>query len=219
MKTLTLLRSRQTLTNRQHGVVLFFALIALLAMSLAAVALIRSVDTSTIISGNLALKQSATVSSDAGVEAASVQLVAMDAASAGLTAMTDAAHPFNSDAPALGYYASVDPTVDPITGITWTNADSAVVNPDPGTGEPTLDASGNATRYVIHRMCRNSGVAIKDTNCLYGAPPANTNEAGVSGYGGYCKTCGSSSATPQLRVTTRTTGPRGTISYVQVFIY
>jgi Tfp pilus assembly protein PilX len=219
MKTLTLHRSRQTPAIRQHGVVLFFALIALLAMSLAAVALIRSVDTGTIIAGNLALKQSATVSSDAGVEAASAQLVAMNAASVGMTAMTDAAHPFNNDAPASGYYASVDPTVDPITGITWTNAFSAAVNPDPITQEPTPDASGNATRYVIHRMCRDSGVAIKDTNCLFAAPPANTNEVGVSGYGSYCKDCGSSSATPQLRVTTRTTGPRGTISYVQVFIF
>lgn len=218
MRTLTLLRTRQTLAVRQRGVVLFFALIALLAMSLAAVALIRSVDTGTVIAGNLALKQSAIVSSDAGVEAASARLVLMNTASAGLTAMTDAAHPFNNDAPAVGYYASVDPTVNPITGIGWTNLDSAAVNPD-GAGEPTPDASGNATRYVIHRMCRNSGVAIKDTNCLYAAPPATTSEQGISGYGGYCRNCGSTSATPQLRVTTRTTGPRGTISYVQVFIF
>ena len=42
--------------QRQHGLVLFFALIAMVVMSLAAVALIRAVDTSTLIAGNLACK-------------------------------------------------------------------------------------------------------------------------------------------------------------------
>ena len=48
-------RIEPSFRTAQRGVVLFFALIALVAMSLAAVALIRSVDTSTIIAGNLAL--------------------------------------------------------------------------------------------------------------------------------------------------------------------
>ncbi len=56
--------------HRQKGVVLFFALIALVVMSLAAVALIRSVDTNTLIAGNLAFKQSAMASADTGVETA-----------------------------------------------------------------------------------------------------------------------------------------------------
>ena len=46
---------------KQRGVVLFFALISLLAIMLAAVALIRSVDTSIMIAGNLAFKQAATM--------------------------------------------------------------------------------------------------------------------------------------------------------------
>lgn len=57
---------------KQRGVVLFFALIALVAMSLAAVALIRSVDTSTLIAGNLAFKQATKNSAEAGIEAAIV---------------------------------------------------------------------------------------------------------------------------------------------------
>jgi len=56
--------------SRQRGVVLFFALIALVVMSLAAVALIRSVDTNTLIAGNLAFKQAATSSGDSGLEMA-----------------------------------------------------------------------------------------------------------------------------------------------------
>ena len=55
---------------RQRGVVLFLALVCLLAIMLSAVALVRSVDTSTLIAGNLVLQQSATRSGDGGAETA-----------------------------------------------------------------------------------------------------------------------------------------------------
>ena len=63
--------------HAEKGVVLFIALIALVVMSLAAVALIRSVDTNTLIAGNLGFKQSATVSADSGVETAITWLNAL----------------------------------------------------------------------------------------------------------------------------------------------
>ena len=63
--------------KQQRGVVLFLALIALVIMSLAAVALIRSVDTNTLIAGNLSFKQAATTSADAGTEAAIAMLIGM----------------------------------------------------------------------------------------------------------------------------------------------
>ena len=58
MKSLPKICSMRVGVIKQRGVVLFIALIALVAMSLAAVALVRSVDTATIIAGNLAFKQS-----------------------------------------------------------------------------------------------------------------------------------------------------------------
>ena len=54
----------------QQGLVLFVALIALVAMSLAAAALVRTVDTGVMVAGNLAFKQSATMSADSGITAA-----------------------------------------------------------------------------------------------------------------------------------------------------
>ena len=57
-----------------RGIVLIMALIVLVAMTLGAVALVRSVYTSNVIAGNLAFQQSATHSADAGVEAAIVWL-------------------------------------------------------------------------------------------------------------------------------------------------
>ena len=60
--------------NRQHGVVLFIALIILVAMTLAGIALVRSVDTNNIISGNLAFKHSSLLAADRGIQAAFVWL-------------------------------------------------------------------------------------------------------------------------------------------------
>src|SRR5665647_88236 len=85
---------RKKTSVKQHGVVLFIALIALVVLSLAAVALIRSVDTNTLIAGNLAFKQSATISADSGLETAITWLG--NQASATLEA----------DSAAAGYYAT-----------------------------------------------------------------------------------------------------------------
>jgi type IV pilus assembly protein PilX len=169
---------------KQRGVVLFFTLIALVVMSLAAVALIRSVDTSTMIAGNLAFRQSGGSSTDTGIEAAIAWLSATQATmqAANKDVYQDADHVFNNDhgntgiaivnpvvySPATpppvgfsccankGYYSSLDPTVNLTsgTGINWDNNDSFLVVTD--TSNNTIDSSGNTIRYVIQRMCRTA---------------------------------------------------------------
>ena len=61
--------------ERQRGVVLFIALIVLVAMALAGIALVRSVDTGILVAGNIAFKQGATNAGDQGLEAARTWLV------------------------------------------------------------------------------------------------------------------------------------------------
>ena len=56
--------------RREQGVVLFIALLVMVALSLAAIALIRSADTATIVAGNLAFKQSAAAAVDRSIEQA-----------------------------------------------------------------------------------------------------------------------------------------------------
>ncbi|HEX2310450.1 MAG TPA: hypothetical protein VHH91_07010, partial [Vicinamibacterales bacterium] len=56
--------------RRQRGAVLLIALIVLVAMSLAGVALVRGVDMTNLIAGNLAFKQGATLGGDWGAEQA-----------------------------------------------------------------------------------------------------------------------------------------------------
>jgi Tfp pilus assembly protein PilX len=204
MKSLTILHSRQ------RGIVLFFALIALLAMSLAAVALLRSVDTS------------ATISSDAGVENAVTYMGGTALANAGTNPVTNAAHALNQDIPASGYYATMNPALNLTNPLLWQTGSSAAVNPD-GSNEPTPDSSGNRVRYIIQRMCRTSGVIIPNAKCLFGEAPPGGEMEGVKRPQDWCDLsspgCPTPGQTPLLLVTARTQGPKGTISFVQVIVY
>ena len=62
----------RTATPRsQQGAMLIIALIVLVAMSLAGIAMMRSVDTGTLVAGNIAFKQSSLHATDHGLQAAS----------------------------------------------------------------------------------------------------------------------------------------------------
>ena len=61
----------------QRGVILLIALIMLVAMTLAAIGMIRSVDTGSVIAGNMAFKQATLNASDAGTNAAFSALMAV----------------------------------------------------------------------------------------------------------------------------------------------
>jgi type IV pilus assembly protein PilX len=187
--------------NKQRGVVLFIALIALVVMSLAAVALIRSVDTSTIIAGNLASKQAATASADSGLETALSWMAAIPT-----PATLDVSNATS------GYYATQD--ADPTT-FTWDATDSRLA-----TGANIIagtDTSGNTIRYVIQRMCRTAG-APSPGGCLFGAPVVGSNSQAVvdeTGAGAVTST----EQSPLYRVTARVVGVKNTISFIQAFVY
>ena len=124
----TILRSRASVPSRARGAVLFIALIVLVAMTLAGIAIMRSVDTATLIAGNLAFKQGTVQSSDNGIEVAYQWLLA------NRTTLS------NSNA-GQGYNSGV---ASPI----WTN-------PATWAGAVTVgtDVAGNTISYLINRMC------------------------------------------------------------------
>lgn len=205
---------------RQRGVVLFFTLIALVVMSLAAVALIRSVDTSTMIAGNLAFKQSATSSGDAGIEAAVgwLALQQQNMASAGQNVFLDpsallAFNQSNAANAALGYYSSVRPVSQLTDGtVQWNSTDSALVG---------TDASSNTVRYIIERMCTTPNQAPSTANCLFTTPASTLGDQAVVAADQVCQGAGclTNVQSPQLRITARVAGPKNTYSYVQTFSY
>lgn len=196
---------------KQRGVVLFFTLVALLAMSLAAVALIRSVDTSALISGNLAYKQTAITSADRGIELAMAKLASMNASLVDID--MDASHPLNQTDLAAnpGYYSSFNP-VPPITdSYWWSVANGSVTDPD-------KDESGNTVSYIIQRMCRTANVNKLEADCIVGPDSDDGSQKGVNN-------ATQEGSPPQegkpavTRITVKTTGPRGSTSYVQSFVY
>lgn len=214
MKPLPKLRFERVRALKQRGVVLFFTLIALLVMSLAAVALIRSVDTSTLIAGNLAFKQAATSSGDAGIETAMNWLAATQAANATVNVLNDPTHPFNNDNLPAGYYSSLNPALSLTdgTGVQWDNNDSVLAG---------TDGSGNTIRYVIQRVCRNANQPITAAGCLFSGAIQDNSGQNIPLPQEVCQGAGCPVAgqTPQIRITARTTGPKNTVSYVQAFVY
>lgn len=203
---------------RQRGVVLFFALIALVAMSLAAVALIRSVDTNTLIAGNLALKQSALVASDRGVETA-LEWLDDFAVAAG-----DDLSVFNNDSAADGYYATyLTPDLDDPEVLknpaTWEEGQAAYATGADISGG-TESASGNNIRYIIQRMCRVYEPEPSElaADCLLGDSEVGTGSRGVKD----ATQAGAkidAKPSPMYRITTRVAGAKNTYSYAQTFVY
>lgn len=186
---------------KQQGVVLFIALIALVALTLAAIALTRSVDTGNLIAGNIAFQQSATNSGDNGIESAI----------AWLTSHNSGQTLFNNDF-ANGYVANRQ---DPGSGKSWADffRDTLVANNQVKT--IAADASGNTVSYVIHRMCATSG----DPNAVATGCATNLSQSNVQG-----NSRGAGSAqflgTTQVyyRITAEITGPRNTKSLVQAIV-
>lgn len=210
------------IAGKQRGVALFFALVALLAISLAAVALIRSVDTSTLIAGNLAFKQAATSSGDSGIDAAMTWLQATQTANNSVDVTTVTTHPFNNTGGTggflnSGYYSSftsvTDPTAAQWSGTTsWTDANSTLVG---------TDNSGNTSRYIIQRMCSISNQLLMAANCMFSGVAISADSQAIKTYQDVCQGAGCTSpvSSPMIRITSRTSGPRNTVSYIQTFVY
>ncbi len=219
--------SNQTIDLKRHsksqrGVVLFIALMALVVMSIAAVALIRSVDTNTSIAGNLSFQQSALVSASLGVESAMTQIRAM--ADGDATVL----HASNADS---AYYA----TNGNLGGANLNLEDIAVLKNDTTWKDHSALAAGdgiiagiesdtkNQINYIIERMCSVEGVEPgnpidNSQNCLLGDNKGGGGSKGVkTAEGAGSKTDGEVSAI--YRVTIRVAGLKNTRSYSQIFVY
>jgi type IV pilus assembly protein PilX len=204
--------------DRQQGVVLYIALIVLVAMTLAASALIRSVETGTMVAGNLAFKQGATHAADGGSEAAIAYL----------TPLVSTAASYNDQITA-GYYATFPSALD-ITGnsndrtrlrVDWddntcagvTNAGCIKASP------PITDAAGNTVKYIIHRLCQSTG----DSNAISNSCVIYKSATSLSPKRGEIKVGDDKRFEPfptvYYRVTTRVKGPRNTVSFVETMLH
>jgi len=200
-------RTARIARRAQRGVILFIALIVLVAMSLTGIALIRSVDTNLLVAGNLAFRQGATIAGDWGVESARAYLK---------TTLNANKNALDNDQLAAAYYATWQSNLD-MTGsgvgtlFNW-GADSKLVGTDSG---------GNEVRYVLHRMCGIAGPSSSATaNCVKTAGTAGSSGAdgGTKGSVSYSTLALPSPTVIYYRVTVRILGPRNTLSFVQAML-
>jgi type IV pilus assembly protein PilX len=177
--------------SAQRGVVLFIALIVLVAMTLAGIGMMRSVDTNNLIAGNLAFKNAASSAGDAAVEVARAWV------------MSQTAGALQNDQ--AGYFANWQPSFDPKT-FNWLGNSNLL-----GT-----DSYGNTIYYVTHRMCDQSGVSIDTANC---AKVSSVSVGSTKGGGSYGSSPLSGTSLVFYRITARVEGPKFTVSYIQSFVY
>lgn len=206
----------------QQGVSMMIVLIALVIMSLAAVGLIRAVDTGTLVVGNVAFKQATTSSTDWAAEAAVAWLTEANKESLSL----------NEDKSESGYYAASLDELDPAGKsssptrvlVDW-NSDGCAYAAEGTFGAciaPSAPDSNNGytTQYVITRMCKTVGDPNAAGNgCM--KPVANNNDSspkrGELKYGEdkrFTMPVG-----PFFRIAARAEGPRGTVSYTETYVY
>lgn len=180
--------------RRQSGVVLFVALIVLVAMSFAGLAIMRSVGAGVLIASNLAFKQTTTAGAERGVEAAKVWLLGQTGGS------------LENDDPGLGYYSS------------WGTFNPLTFNWNVGVTSIAADSAGTRIRYVIHRLCQtpNTSINASTQECVMKAVATAGGGGGSAGGVQYGSFNLKNKVTPYYRVTVRSDGPRNAVSYVQV---
>jgi type IV pilus assembly protein PilX len=211
--------------KQQRGISLIVVLIGLVIISFAAVALLRSTDTATLIAGNLGFKKAALASGDAGTE---VAITFLNANSSGTTLYQDIA--------ASGYYSSSRDGCDLTGSKTPNNTDDDVDwaggNPQPSCNisaytptAPAGVATGYTVSYIVNRMCNAAGnpgavlaadgvTAMVCSSADGGSSGSGSTQVGPD-YAGYAFT---GSTKTYYRITTRIAGPRDTVRYTQAFV-
>lgn len=215
------MRARRFAAARQRGISLLFALIALVSLLLAAVALVRSVDTGGQIVGNLGFKQDATSSADQAAEQAMVWL------NANVGATLDA------DVDASGYYATSLDALD-VTGQGSTAATRAVVDwTGDGCGSypvgsyslcksasPEVTVNGvNRARYVVMRLCRVAGTPdTSDCAVPIDTPTTSSSNKGDCGFYKDCHATMAVAAGQYYRIVVRSQSARGTVAFTETIV-
>lgn len=212
----------------QEGIIMLITLTALMIMTLASVALMRSSDVTQVISGNLAFRQTVMQSAEMGIEAAVEWLELVAAAqstssqqSGGSGTVTVGANGVSSlESNALGYSAV---NQEPTSSQTWDEFWNSILSTQ-SVNLPEDTSTGNQVSYAIQRLCDRPGSpdAIIDgatVSCQHppdsDAPLNAGNSETASGKNSGFKV---STNPVYYRITVKITGPRNSMSYVQSII-
>lgn len=216
---------RATHSIKQAGVALLFTLLALVALSMGAVALIRSVDTGTLALGNLSFKQSGVT---AGAKAADQALTWL--------AANIASGVLDSNVAAQGYSATSMDSLDPtgrsigtanlMAQVDWGD-NNCVVNGVAVGAQGCMDTAPEVTvgadkvRFIIARLCSKPLPTSDATNSC--AVPVMGSTVSASGRGSIDSSnktdrTGGVVYSPYFRIITRTVGPKETVSFTETLV-
>lgn len=182
----------------QRGIVLFIALIVMVALSLAGIALVRSVDTTTAVVGNLAFSQASILPANVAVEEAVAVMFEKNL-------IAD----LNNHYSAENYYAFQQPGEDsrgiPDKLLTKTKALTLT--------KMLAGGNDNEVRYVIERMCVAAALGLPATgiNCDMMAPKQAPGGTSMEEHVPLPKI-------PFYRLTIRVDGPQNTVSFLQTML-
>ena len=202
--------------GRSGGAVLLAALVMLVVLMLGSAALMRMVESASLLSGNLAFKRAATLAAEAGTEAAIGWLAQQDAAT------------LSQDQPAHGYYAADAENFDGsgnhsgsgLTRVDWQGkgcADAALLRCLTPAALPAQDAAGHTVRYVLQRLCAGAGPHAASGSCAFHEPveAESSSRSGLS-YSRSQRLAGAPLA--YYRITAHASGPRHTVSVIEVLV-
>ncbi len=214
----------------QRGVVLLIALIIMVAMTLAGIGMMRSVDTGSVIAGNMAFRQAALHASDTGSSAGYNALVSVanstngadktilnfnngqpcpgGATAAGCPGGGNINFPGYSSSPILA--CEVTSTCPLATNYTWWAVDANWNGaPSVTVVDPTNGSTIATVSYLIHRMCQAPGTSPGAAGQLcqtYTQPETGCSKTQLL-------PCTSTSIF--YRITSRSVGARNTVTYAQ----
>jgi type IV pilus assembly protein PilX len=203
----------------QQGLSLIFSLLTLVALSLSALALIRSVDTGTLVLGNLGFKQD-------------TQLAADDAARSAMAWLSDnvGKGTLNADRVTDGYYAKADPNLDP-TGnnaartlkVGW-DTNSCAVTTTRLCPSAELQLSNDVkAKYLIQRLCNAAGDPYASGSTIACARPLSSSTVTTGNVGNLSYTNptfnSTTTFTQYYRILVRATGPRNTTTFTESIVH
>lgn len=225
---------KNTNYHRQQGVVLLIALIVLVAMTMAGIAMVRSVSIGNQVAGNLAFQQANLTETDAGIEAA-LGLIAANAipdyeadysnyyfatrqkqAANSSDCSTATTHDFGNGIP-KALYCATSPYKATVQG-TPINSTTIIYNKSTGTYStpgstvvPSTGLTGIYLTYIIERLCTTAGKVDESTCATFTplSPAAQTVDI-----------FDNLTAEPKAyyRVTIRADGPNNSLSFVQTML-
>lgn len=194
--------------RQQRGVIMLFGLIALAIMLIGAAAMVRSTNTSLINAGNLGFKRDLTNQAERAVATVLTEL--QTGALAGEVAR-------QTSATAQNYSSTILPS----------NAQglpNALLADDAGfatfglvANDITIADQAITLRYVVDRMCVNTGIAAAD-HCTMADDPNPAGGSGSETIRAEDSSAGGAGALGQrvvYRVSIRVAGPRNTQAYFQ----